>query len=141
MLTLKDLEKFLEEDPPVENFAMSNEIPQWKKDKKAQAIIGLTLSDDLLENVREVQTSKEMWLAIKNIFERHALLNKLSTRKKFYTVTMRDSESVLQFSNHIRQLAATLKSMSVSISENEIAMALLNGLPEEYNALISAGRH
>ena len=28
--------------------------------------------------------------------------------------------------------------MSVSISKSEMAMALLNGLPEEYNALISA---
>ncbi len=108
MLTLKDLEKFLEEDPPVENFAMSNEIPQWKKDKKAQAIIGLTLSDDLLENVREVQTSKEMWLVIKNVFERHTLFYKLSARKKCYTATIGDNESVPQFSNRIRQLAATL---------------------------------
>lgn len=139
VLTLKDLENFLEEDPPHENESRPEELYQWKKhDKKAQAIIGLTLSDDLLENVREVETTKEMWLAIKNVFERHTLLNKLSARKKFYTATMLKNESVLQFSNRIRQLAATLKSMNVSISESEMAMALLNGLPEEYNALISA---
>ena len=52
VLTLKDLENFLEEDPPVENGPMPNEISQWKKkDKKAQAIIGVTLSDDLLVEV------------------------------------------------------------------------------------------
>ncbi len=51
---------------------------------------------------------------------------------------MLENESVLQFANRIPQLAATLKSMKVSISESEMAMALLNGLPEEYNALISA---
>ena len=75
---------------------------------------------------------------IRNDFERHTLLNKLSARKKFYTATMNTDESVLQFANRIRQLAATLKSMNVVISESEMAMALLNGLPEEYNALISA---
>ena len=79
-----------------------------------------------------------MWAAIKNLFERHNLLNKLYARKKFYTATMGSQEIVLQNSNRIRQLAATLKSMNVEISESEMAMALLNGLPEEYNALISA---
>ncbi len=135
ILTLKDLEHFLDEDPPTSG----TELLSWrKKDKKAQAIIGLTLSDELLENVREVETTKAMWTAIKNVFERHTLLNKLSARKKFYTATMKSEESVLQFSNRIRQLSATLKSMNVVISESEMAMALLNGLPGEYNALISA---
>ena len=78
-----------------------------------------------------------MWISIKNVFERHTLLNKLSARKKFYTPIMPSDESVLQFSNRIRLLSATLKSIIVMISESEMAMALLNGLPEEYNALIS----
>ena len=139
ILTLKDLENYLEDEAPSPETSKPDEIARWKKgDKKAQAIIGLTLSDDLLENVREVETTRAMWVAIKNVFERHTLLNKLSARKKFYTATMGTEESVLQFANRIRQLAATLKSMNVIISESEMAMALLNGLPEEYNALISA---
>ncbi len=41
VLALKDLEEFLEEDPPTETAA----LPPWqKKDKKARAVIGLTLS-------------------------------------------------------------------------------------------------
>lgn len=135
ILALKDLENFLEENPPSDSAKIA---ALTKKDKKAQAIIGLTLSNDLLENVRDVNTTKDMWLAIKNVFERHTLLNKLSARRKFYTASMNSNESVLQFSNRIRHLAATYKSMSVLISESEMAMALLNGLPDEYNALISA---
>ena len=133
VLALKDLEEFITDDPPAENQAA------WtKKDKKAQAIIGLTLSDELLENVREVETAKLMWLTIKNIFERHTLLNKLAARRKFYTAEKGEVESVLKFANRIRQMAATLKSMGCTISNSEMVMALLNGLPDEYNALISA---
>ena len=51
---------------------------------------------------------------------------------------MNVDKSVPKFANRIRQLAATLKSMNVSISESEMAMALLNGLPEDYMDLISA---
>ena len=135
VLTLKGLKKYIEEGPPSD----SDELNSWiEKDLKAQAIIGLTLSDELLENVREVSSAKEMWAAIKNVFERHTLLNKLSARRKFYTALKSETESVLKFANRIRQLAATLKTMRVEISESEMAMALLNGLPDEYNALISA---
>ncbi len=72
ILTLKDLENFLDDEVPSPDTSRPEEIAKWKKgDKKAQAIIGLTLSDDLLENVWEVETTKAMWSAIKNVFERH----------------------------------------------------------------------
>ena len=136
LLALKDLLDFIDEDPPA---SAGTELVAWqKKDIKAQAIIGLTLSDELLENVREVTSTKEMWQKIRDVFERHTLLNKLAARRKFYTATKEESESALQFSNRIRQLAATLKSMNVTIDESEMAMALLNGLPEAYDPLISA---
>ena len=56
LLILKDLENCLHEDPPNSNDSAT--VSLWhKKDKKAQAIIGLSLSNDLLENVREVETT------------------------------------------------------------------------------------
>ena len=133
LLALKDLSEFIEND------AAAHDTPEWRKrDVKAQAIIGLTLSDELLENVREVTTTSEMWKTICDVFERHTLLNKLSARRKFYTATKEEGETALQFSNRICQLAATLKSMDVTINSAEMAMALLSGLPEAYDPLISA---
>ena len=79
-----------------------------------------------------------MWKKICDIFERHTLLNKLSARKKLYTAVKEENESALQFSNRVRQLASTLKSMKVNVDESEMAMALLNGLPTAYDSLISA---
>ena len=135
VLALKDLEDFLEDDPPTD----TSQSAIWlKKDKKARAIIGLTLSNEMLENVREAKTAKDMWNTIKNVFERHTLLNKLSARRKFYTAEKQENEGVLKFSNRIRQLASVLKDMAVDISESEMSMALLNGLPEEYKSIITA---
>lgn len=52
VLAIKDLEETLNEDPPKN----AKDLLVWnKKDRKARAIIGLALSDDLLENVREVE--------------------------------------------------------------------------------------
>ncbi len=49
---------------------------------------------------------------------------------------MREDENILAFTNRIRQLASTLKSMGVNIDDKE--MAVLNRLPERFNSLISA---
>lgn len=134
ILALKDLENFIDADPP-----SGAELNKWKKqDLKAQAIIGLSLSDEYLENVREVNSTKQMWKIICNIFERQTLLNKLSARRLFYTATKKENESILQFANRVQQLSNTLKSMGCFIDESELSMALLNGLPEAYDALISA---
>ena len=87
LLALKDLDDFIYSDPPAQD---SSQFISWtKKDRKASAIIALTLSDELLENVRGIQSTKEMWVSICNIFERHTLLNKLAARRKFYTATKR----------------------------------------------------
>ena len=78
LLALKDLDEFIDCNVEPQSTA------EWKrKDIKAQAIIGLTLSDEMLESVREVSSTKEMWQKICDIFEKHTLLNKLSARRKF----------------------------------------------------------
>ncbi len=51
---------------------------------------------------------------------------------------MREDGNILEFTNRIRQLASALKSMGVDIDDKEISMAVLNGLPERFNSLISA---
>ena len=51
---------------------------------------------------------------------------------------MHDTEKILAFAARVRQMAATLKSMSVTIEDSEMAMALLNGLPDRFDSLISA---
>lgn len=47
------------------------------------------------------------------------------------------SESVLNSANRIRQLAASLKSIIVVVEESQKSMALLNGLRDQYDPLIS----
>ena len=53
---LERSQKYLVDDPP----SNENEFSKWAgKDSKAQAITGLTLSDELLENVCEVKFYKK----------------------------------------------------------------------------------
>ena len=138
VLSLKEVDNFVTDDPP-KNESDSTAYSEWRKnDLKAKAIIGLTLSDSYLEQVQHAETAKQMWKLICDIFEKHTLLNKLAARRRFYTAKMHDNEKLLAFAARIRQMAATLKSMSIAIEDSEMAMALLNGLPDRFDSLISA---
>jgi coenzyme F420-reducing hydrogenase delta subunit len=88
-----------------------------KKDAKVKAVIGLTLSDEHLEHVRGAESAAEMWLAIKNVFQRTSLLNKLAARRRFYTVSMADGERILTYVNRVKQLTEELKAMGVTIDD------------------------
>ena len=136
VLAYRELDDHITDEPPDES---GEEFKTWKRsDARARAIIGLSLSDEYVNHVRGEKTAKKMWTTILNVFQRHTLLNKLTARRNFYTVSMYDGEKMLNYINRVCQLASTLKSMDAYVDDAEIAMAILNGLPEQYSNLIVA---
>ena len=114
-------------------------LAKWNKaDAKAKAIIGLNLSDEYLEQINECSTAIGMWTTIQELFQRSTLLNKLHARRKFYSSIMKEDEKVLVFIARVRQYASDLKSMSVEITDEEVAMTILSGLPSRFEHLIVA---
>lgn len=106
--------------------------------KKSKAVIGLTISDRHFEQALHAQTAKKMWNMIINIFEKHTLLNNLVARRRFYTVTLKEKEKVLEFASRTRKLAGTLKSMGVTIEDSDMAIVLLNGSIDRLDRLFCA---
>ncbi len=51
---------------------------------------------------------------------------------------MPEWEKILAFTNCIRHLSSTLKSMGVEIEDEEMAMAVQNELPEQFKQSFSA---
>ncbi len=75
---------------------------------------------------------------ILNIFGRHALLHRLAVRRGIRTETMQEGEQIFAFTNRIRQLPSTLKSMGIETDDKKISMPVLKGLPEQFKSLICA---
>lgn len=82
-LTSRDLDQYVEEHSPKD----LNSKKAWNRgDRKARAVIGLGVSDKLLEQAGNAVNAEEVRNMILKIFERHSLLNKLTARRKIYTV-------------------------------------------------------
>lgn len=59
-----------------------------KGDFEAKVIIGLTLSENQLEQVQHASSATAMWKLMCEILEKHTFLNKLAAPRKFYTASM-----------------------------------------------------
>ena len=134
ILSLKDLDEYIENDSSTSDIDQTD----LRRDKQARAVLTLAMSDVILEQVQHARTAYEMWSLIADVFEKHTLFNKLAVRRQFITASLKDDEKVLEFASRIRRLADTLKSMGVIVEDSEMAMALLNGLPDRFDGLISA---
>jgi hypothetical protein len=139
LLAFRDFDEVVFGDPPPD-MATDEEVAYAFKrlDAKAKAVIGLTLSDEHLEHVRDAQTAADMWKCLMNVFQRCSLLNKLAMRRRFYAVSMEGDEYMLGYINRVRHIADELKSMGCVVGDEEVVMAILNGLPSEYDHLIVA---
>jgi len=137
VLGYRDLEDHIDADekPPTDPTALK----QWKKeDKKTQAIIELTISDDHFKQIGDLSSALETWNALRDLFQRKTLLNKLSARRRFYTAKMGDGETAMSFMSRVYQLADDCQAMDVSIDDKETAMTVLCGLHAKYEHLIVA---
>ena len=132
VLCIRELDQFIdEESPPTESNTKYPEL--IRKDKKAHAYIGLSLCNSDFEKVQHSRTAREMWSGICDVFEKHTLLNKLTALRRFYTAVMKDNHKILDFAARIRRHASSLKSMGISIEDQDLAMNLLSGLPDRFD--------
>ena len=138
ILAFRELDDHISDSAPA-TLPNDPQLDSWvKADAKARAVIGLTLSDEHLEHVRDCETAAAMWSAITDLFQRKTLLNKLACRRRFYSAKMAASEKAIAFISRVRQLAADCKAMGVEIDDKDIAMTVLCGLPDKYEHLIVA---
>ncbi len=90
VLSIKELETHLHDDNPPATPDPS--FKEWiRNDGKARAFIGLSLSNNHLEQVQHLKSAREMWKSICDIYEKHTLFNQLTARRRFYTSVMNEN--------------------------------------------------
>lgn len=92
----------------------------------------------MLEPIRGVNTARKMLDSIYCVFQLHTLLNKLRAHRDFYTVEMRTGERIQASINRVQHSGSVLMPMGVDIESPELAMATINGLPGQYENIITA---
>src|SRR3984957_13985046 len=111
----------------------------WEeKNDEAMALITLSLSTSELATVRDTANARDAWLAILGVYEAKDLPNKLFLRRQFSNMRLEDGMSMQQHINNIKNVVDQLKSIGSPVTDDDIAVVLLNSLNGKYDSLVVA---
>jgi hypothetical protein len=140
-LYLESLDLFGHADGSVEVPAedASEQVKQQFKSasKKAWTYICLAVQTDQQIHVRNTNTAKEAWDALKSQFARTSISQIVRLRQKYYSSKFLNGGNMLEHINHVKSLHDQLKEMGANIDDGELAMTLLASLPDEFKPLIT----
>jgi hypothetical protein len=107
-----------------------------RQDCEAKAFIGLHVSDNLLAYVTKAKSSKEAWAALKKVFQDQSNAHSLLLSKQLSELSMGSEEAVSTYAARALNLSEQLAAIGETVSDKQLAMAVLNGLPEGFEVTV-----
>ena len=78
---------------------------EWvEMDEKAASTIRLNLGDEVIRNLLEAETAKEVWEKLEGLYMRKSLTSKLYMKKHFYSFHMKEGSDLLEHLNTFNML-------------------------------------
>ena len=111
---------------------------EWvEMDEKAASAIRLNLGDEVIHNIQEAKTAKEVWEKLEGLYMRKNLTNKLYLKKQLYSLHMKEGSDMLEHLNTFNMLNTQLSSFGVNYEDEDKALFLLASLPTSFDHLVT----
>lgn len=109
-----------------------------KKEKLCKSLLIQHIADSQLEYIKDKSMAKDIYDALKSVFERNSVAGQLLLRKRLSTLKY-DGHSemikhILEFDNIIREL----KGIGAHLEEIDVICQLLLTLPQSYDSLVTS---
>ena len=111
---------------------------EWvEMDEKATSAIRLNAGDEVIHNILETKTAKEVWEKLEGLYMRTNLTNKLYVKKQLYSLHMKECSDMLEHINTFNMLNTQLSSFGVNYEDEDKALLLLASLPTSFDHLVT----
>ena len=104
-------------------------------DAKAKALIMNYVADAQLATVREATSARAAWLALEAIFQPKTAARRLQLKMELNSIRKAPTESINDYVARASLLQSQLVAAGNPIPEEDITLALLSGLPSEYETV------
>jgi hypothetical protein len=106
------------------------------KEAKSQRIIPDGVKDHLIPHLAEKKTAKEMWDALKNLFEVKNENRKMALKAKLHDTKMGKEESVSSYLTQVAQVKDELAVVGEVTSDFELVRIALNGFTKDWEVFV-----
>jgi 2-phosphoglycerate kinase len=106
------------------------------KEGKTQRIILDGVRDHLIPHLAEKKIAKEVWDALKGVYEAKNENRKMALRDKFHSTRMAKGESVATYLTKVAQVKDELEVVEEVIPESELVRISLKGFTKEWEVFV-----
>jgi hypothetical protein len=106
------------------------------KEARAQRIILDGVKNHLIPHLAEKKTAKELWDALKNLFEAKNENRKMALKAKLHDTKMGKEESVSSYLTRVAQVKDELAVVGEVISDSELVRIALNGFTKDWEVFV-----
>jgi hypothetical protein len=107
-------------------------------DINAMSIIVESIKDHLIPYISHLDSSKNMYDALTNLFSVRNIGQVMSLKTEFCDMKMNDDDNITSYFVRISQLRYQLQAIEEIISEKELVNIVLNGLPKTWDAFAAS---
>jgi hypothetical protein len=117
----------------------TDEDKTWDKNsEEGLVLIGLSIDPSQYSYIRDATTGPEAWKALSDVYEKNSRANRISLKRQFYSFTHDIGRGMQGYITGISNLAAQLKSIGVTLTDEDIADVLIFNLDETYSSIAAS---
>ena len=109
-----------------------------EKSAEARAEIGLHLASWLLSKLHDNPTAKGLWDSLAADYKSKSVARALQKWKEVAVLAKEPNEPIAKYVARCSQLRSQLLSANIELTPTVFALAVLNGLPSEYETVVTA---
>lgn len=114
-----------------------NERVNPETDQKALALIGLYVKEHHLPLLKRCSTAREAWQQLAAVYQAKSNARKLQLKKELAQLKMSPEEPLTKFAARGNDIQDQLRAAGHEISDQEVAWAVLAGLPTDYDMMVT----
>lgn len=107
-------------------------------DLKALAFIGLTVERHIKPTVDACDTAREAWDKLENKYKAQSSAFKLKLKKDLINLELKPKEDITSYVARAVAIRDQLTAAGMDVEAQELCLAVLGGLPEDYTPMVDA---
>jgi len=113
----------------------------YGKVQKARCRIINCVNSEYSGHITRCDTAHQVWTVLKNLYQQTGQQRETELRQKLNKAKKHHDQSIDQYINTIVQIVDELRQVNVDLSEEEMASAVLEGLPANYHTVTVVLKH
>ena len=113
------------------------EVTDTDGDQKALALIGLSVMDHHLPSLGQRETAKAAWDALESVYKAKSMARRVALKREMNSLKKAAEEPMTKYVARAKELRDQLAAAGHITNDEEVAAALLAGLPPDYDVIVA----